>query len=243
MKIISRADAKAAGLKKYFTGKPCPKGHISERQVLKCGCIECSRDHLKQDEYKEKRKILRSSKENKDKNKEFSAKYHAENRERILDEMRIRNKAYYIANKEKIKSQTSAYQKANTCDRTRYKKNWSKYRAKSDPAFAMLLTMRKFIARMISRIKCDIRQGERTTKLLGYTPEEFVSHIQPMFKRGMTWENHGEWHVDHIRPLSSFDLTDIEQRRLANSLHNLQPMWASQNLKKSDSWSGQASLI
>lgn len=160
-----------------------------------------------------------------------------------MEEMRVRNKAYYLKNKEKIKAQTSAYQKANNDARNAYKSKWNSEKAKSDPEFAMLLTMRKFVSRMVDRVVLGRKQGQKTTEVLGYTPAEFVSHIQPMFKRGMTWGNHGEWHIDHIRPLSSFDLADPEQRRMANSLHNLQPMWASQNMKKSDSWSGQVSLI
>ena len=173
----------------------------------------------------------------------YSAKYHSENRDRILEEMRIRNKAYYRLNKEKIKAQVLSYQKANGDSRNAYKSKWNSEKAKSDPEFAMLLTMRKFVSRMVQRVTKNRSQRVKTTELLGYTPSDFVSHIQPMFKQGMNWGNHGEWHVDHIRPLSSFDLSDPEQRRMANSLHNLQPMWASQNMKKSDSWSGQISLI
>lgn len=175
--------------------------------------------------------------------KAYSAKYHSENRDEILEKMRIRNKAYYLANKERIKAQTSAYQKENGKARNAYKSKWNAEKAKSDPEFAMLLTMRKFVSRMVDRVKENRIQRCKTTEMLGYTPAEFVAHIQPMLKQGMTWENHGKWHVDHIRPLSTFDLIDPEQRKMANSLHNLQPMWAKQNIKKSDSWNGQASLI
>lgn len=173
----------------------------------------------------------------------YSAKYHSENRDRILEEMRVRNKAYYILNKEKIKAQALAYQKANGAARNAYKSKWNSEKTKSSPEFAMLMTMRKFVSRMIDRVNSKRIQRTKTTEMLGYTPADFVSHIQPMFKSGMNWENHGMWHIDHIRPLSSFDLSDQKQRLMANSLHNLQPMWASQNMKKSDSWSGQASLI
>jgi hypothetical protein len=150
--------------------------------------------------------------------------------------MRERNKRYYGANKERIKVNVLAYQRANGDARNTYKSKWSSRRAKTDPEFAMLLVMRKFVARMMERIKAKREQSERTTELLGYTPAEFVAHIEPMFVPGMTWQNHGEWHVDHIRPLSTFDLTEPEQRRLANSLQNLQPLWATDNYRKSDKW-------
>jgi hypothetical protein len=52
-----------------------------------------------------------------------------------------------------------------------------------------------------------------------------------VFKNGMTWENYGEWHIDHIRPVSSFDKDD--EVSVINSLENLQPLWAYENLSKS----------
>lgn len=59
-----------------------------------------------------------------------------------------------------------------------------------------------------------------------------MAHLEAQFAPGMTWENRGEWHVDHIRPLASFDLTDPEQLRTASHYTNLQPLWASDNLAK-----------
>lgn len=50
----------------------------------------------------------------------------------------------------------------------------------------------------------------------------------------MTWENHGKWHMDHIKPCSSFDLTDPEEQKLCNHYSNLQPLWDYENLQKRD---------
>jgi hypothetical protein len=57
-------------------------------------------------------------------------------------------------------------------------------------------------------------------------------HIEKLFVEGMSWENHGEWHIDHIKPVSKFDKT--EKISIINSLDNLQPLWAVDNLKKSN---------
>jgi len=48
----------------------------------------------------------------------------------------------------------------------------------------------------------------------------------------MSWDNHGEWHIDHKQPLASFDLTDPDQFRAAAHYSNMQPLWASENLSK-----------
>ena len=63
-----------------------------------------------------------------------------------------------------------------------------------------------------------------TIDLLGYSALEFKNHITSLFTDGMTWENYGEWHIDHIKPVSKFDKnTPIN---VVNSLSNLQPLWA-----------------
>jgi hypothetical protein len=79
------------------------------------------------------------------------------------------------------------------------------------------------------------RMKRRTTEMLGCSIETMKAHLEKQFKRGMTWENHGtHWHVDHIVPLSKFDFTNPIQAALATHYTNLQPMWASENLSKSD---------
>lgn len=72
---------------------------------------------------------------------------------------------------------------------------------------------------------------------LGCSIEEFKKHLESRFQPGMTWDNysHSGWHIDHIIPLSSFDLTDEQQLKKACHFTNLQPLWASDNIKKGDS--------
>ena len=67
---------------------------------------------------------------------------------------------------------------------------------------------------------------------LGCTIAEFKNYIAQKFSTGMTWANHGEWHLDHVVPLASFDLTDPEQIRAACHHTNLQPLWERDNLSK-----------
>lgn len=71
-----------------------------------------------------------------------------------------------------------------------------------------------------------------TKKLLGCSLEEFWKHLESQFQPGMTRENYGKWHVDHIKPCISFDLTKISQQKKCFHYTNLQPLWAEENLKK-----------
>ena len=79
-----------------------------------------------------------------------------------------------------------------------------------------------------------INKSASTQELLGCSVDEFVSYLESKFTDGMTWENRGRsgWHIDHIRPCATFDLTDPEQQRQCFHYTNLQPLWAKQNLSK-----------
>jgi hypothetical protein len=68
--------------------------------------------------------------------------------------------------------------------------------------------------------------------LIGCSVPQLRKHLEAQFTEGMTWDNHGEWHIDHIKPCASFDLTDAEQQLECFNYTNLQPLWASDNLSK-----------
>jgi hypothetical protein len=102
--------------------------------------------------------------------------------------------------------------------------------------------------RLLSAVKRASRLGQRARKrgrvepLLGCSLTDFKKHIESKFLSGMTWQNHGHstWHVDHIKPLSAFNLTDVEERRAATHYLNLQPMWAADNMSKGAKWKERA---
>ena len=75
-------------------------------------------------------------------------------------------------------------------------------------------------------------KGVSAVRDLGISIPEFREYIENQFQDGMTWDNYGEWHIDHIIPLISFDLTDKEQALKACHYTNLQPLWAKDNLSK-----------
>ena len=68
--------------------------------------------------------------------------------------------------------------------------------------------------------------------MIGYTPAELREHLESRFSPGMTWDNYGDWHIDHIKPVSAFLNEGETDPSVINSLSNLQPLWACENLKK-----------
>lgn len=96
------------------------------------------------------------------------------------------------------------------------------------------------LARLLrTRVRKAI-QGNHKTKptleLLGCSLENLKEHLEKQFNDGMSWNNFGEWHIDHIKPCASFDLTDPKQQKECFHYTNLQPLWAEDNLKKGTSY-------
>lgn len=69
-----------------------------------------------------------------------------------------------------------------------------------------------------------------TIEILGYSPNDLKIYLENLFTDGMNWDNYGEWHVDHIKPISSFEKNT--NPKIINQLSNLQPLWAFDNLSK-----------
>jgi len=71
-----------------------------------------------------------------------------------------------------------------------------------------------------------------TMELTGCTKEHLLQHLKSKFTEGMSWENYGQWHIDHIRPCASFNLEDPEEQKKCFHWTNLQPLWAEDNIRK-----------
>lgn len=84
----------------------------------------------------------------------------------------------------------------------------------------------------------NIKKSARSEELLGCSIEEARIHIEQLFEPGMSWENHGEWHIDHIRPCCTFDLANADEQRQCCHYTNLQPLWAADNLSKGSKYNG-----
>jgi len=155
------------------------------------------------------------------------------------------DKIYREKNTEKIKSKYREYVKTNKERIREYKKQWylenkqhvisrvnkrHKERLKIDVNYKLSVYLR---CRLNSALKYkNSNKNGSFVKDLGCSIQNLKEYLESKFLQGMTWENHGDWHIDHINPLSSFDLTNRDDFLKACHYTNLQPLWASDNLIK-----------
>jgi hypothetical protein len=138
-------------------------------------------------------------------------------------------KIWYQANSERKRAQSRAWKRDNPDRNKAIIKAWNK----NNPEQAALR----------SRMHCALKypKSKSTMKLLGCDINWLRAWLEVSFKPGMTWENYGPgWHVDHIRPCASFDLSDPSQQKLCFHFTNLQPLWAEENQEKYNKWEGAA---
>ena len=90
------------------------------------------------------------------------------------------------------------------------------------------------ISRSVWGVLRGEKKGRHWESLVGYTLADLKSHMEQNFQSGMTWENYGKWHVDHIIPISAHNFTKPEHEDFKKcwALENLQPMWATENISK-----------
>lgn len=132
-------------------------------------------------------------------------------------------------------------------NKRRYNRNWSKTesgkrslrekarRKLKRPSF--VLTNRiKVRMRSLLRERGSSKGGRSWQKLVGYSKQDLIEHLERLFLPGMTWENCHLWHVDHIKPVSSFNYTKPTDPGFKQcwALANLQPLWGLDNIRKSN---------
>jgi len=109
---------------------------------------------------------------------------------------------------------------------------YRKVRCAVDPEFKLMLTLRSRISSAVRA--AGAKKYAKTALLVGCSVQRLREHLEAQFKPGMTWENHGEWHIDHIKPCASYDLRKSVDQQACFHWSNLQPLWANANLSKGD---------
>lgn len=184
-------------------------------------CKECCKKHSKM-----------YYKENKENYSAQNKKWAKENKEYNNQ----RNKVWMEKNKEKRKAYKKKYRKENRESIKDYKSNYENSKRKENPEYRLEVNLRKRLRRTVYKITGNPLENKSCTQasrdLLGCSINDLQTHLETSFTKGMNWGNYGQWHVDHIKPVCSFDLTDEEQVKECFHYSNLQALWAIDNVKK-----------
>lgn len=168
-------------------------------------------------------------------NKSYYIDRYISNRDILLK----RNKKWNKNNQDKVKEHKYKFLKNNPDYYSKYKESNKEklnaktrirdsFRLKNDPLFKLKKNYRN---RLYDYYK-GLNRSKTSEKIIGISWNGFKLHIEQQFSDGMKWENYGEWHIDHIIPLSS-GKTKKELEKLFHYT-NCQPLWAKENLSKSD---------
>ena len=192
------------------------------------------------------------NKANRDELLAYQKHYYQEHREETLNRQReymknkdnqerkkITQKAWVQENRAKVNAKSAKWIKKHperfkeVLERSREKNRERRnteynYRMKHDLDFKIPHLLR---SRIRMAVKKEYKAGS-AVRDLGCSIEKFKEYIANQFQPGMTWDNWGEWHLDHIQPLNSFDLTNRSQILKACHFSNMQPLWANDNLIK-----------
>ena len=223
--------------------KKCQSENSSKRYLLN---RERELARVKQYTIENKEKVSlqqkRHRESNKDKIKEYLSDYRIKNRDYLLKQ----KQEWYRKNKERHSLFSKEYREKNAeaikaYHKKRYIKNRHdhiaktveykrKLRKKKDPDFTASEIARSMLRRVLDLAKAN-KKG-KSFELLGYTGKELRDHIESQFIEGMEWINHGEWHVDHIIPVSFFVKNGVFEPKIINALKNLRPLWKKDNLER-----------
>lgn len=197
------------------------------KDVLKSSCKDCDKE-LTQEYYKE------YYKKNKEILSEYKRQHYIDNKDIYLkkaENWRENNKELYLDHLKEWRENNKEYSKEylkewKTNNRDKIRKYDKDFREINPHIVAWRSSLKLALKRL------GYKKESLTIDLLDYSANDLRNHMEELFLDGMSWNNWGEWHIDHKIPLSKFkENTPIH---IVNSLDNLQPLWAFDNLSKSN---------
>lgn len=210
-------------ISEFTKHKTAKDGHLNYCKI--CRKEQTDLNKLKNEEhyknyakkYREDNAIIISEKRKKtyQDNKEYYLTKGAEWRDENRDKIKERNRLKYLNDPDKIKSINKKWADEN---RVLVNENARKNYQKNVKQWAW----RNLLKNSLKRLG-QPKEG-KTIKLLGYSVSELSKHIETLFTEGMSWDNYGEWHIDHIKRVNDFELDTPPN--IVNALSNLQPLWA-----------------
>lgn len=225
-------------LSQFYTNQYMKDGHVNSCKVCDLAYFKARRnDPIVGKKIKERKNARRREK--------YSLR--PAFREKILAE----NKLYRRENKDKIKEYFRKYNQRPEIKILAVKKAMRWRKDNPEKVKAILKTQRDKLKNtlayrlnntMHSGIYENLKENNVTkngwswSKLIGYTIKDLKAHLESQFTEGMNWENYGKWHIDHIIPISFFQFTspDNVEFKMCWRLENLRPLWAKDNMRKSN---------
>jgi len=148
--------------------------------------------------------------------------------------MSNKSKTWYEQNKEHRKQYLKEYRENNVDKIRQIKRDYERNRKARDPLYKLISNFRTAIYQVLK--ESNVEKNKHYFDILQYTPEELITHLENKFTDKMSWDNYGDWHVDHKLPITHFNIQEMGDDEFMRcwSLDNLQPMWRFDNIFKSN---------
>ena len=145
-----------------------------------------------------------------------------------------KHKTWSEKNREHLNEYHKEWREKNIDKHRENKRNYEKTRKHNDPIYKLINNFRTAIYQVLK--ESNVQKNGHYFEILKYSPDELITHLEEQFIGEMSWDNYGIWHVDHIRPISSFNIQEIGDESFMEcwSLKNLQPLWGDENIRKSN---------
>ena len=165
--------------------------------------------------------------------REIALKKH-ESKPETKERKKKNHKKWAEQNKVQHKEYLKEYREKNTEKIKKTKRDYERNRKASDPLYKLISNFRTAIYQVLKESNVD--KNKHYFDILQYTPESLIKHLESQFENNMNWDNYGEWHVDHKLPITSFNIEEMGDEEFMRcwSLENLQPMWGTDNIRKSN---------
>ena len=239
VKTCTRCAESKFATREYFS--PLRSGVFGLNAWCKSCCAAWRREDRKKDPERYKRIQRKCHETHREKRLEYSRKNWNKNKERYREGNRLRQQErrdQYNANRRAARARNPERSRARQKEwrernRDKVKILRQEYWRNSSPQ----KRLRSYFGAAISHsLAGRTKGGAGWQDILGYTISDLVRHIERQFEKGMSWENYGDWHVDHRLPVSSFQFTSVNDSEFHAcwALTNLRPIWAKENITKRD---------
>lgn len=200
---------------------------------LYSSCKYCTRSVARKHYAKNKKKLIAATRKWRSKNREHLQQYSKKYRKKFFKQRKLVIERWRSKNSEYVKRYAKKYYEEHKPQRNRYVRR----KSRADVQYRL---QRQLRVRLADAVR--LQKGIRSTSAiggLGCSLQDFRTYIESLWKSGMTWKNWGRgtgtWQIDHVKPLSKFDLTDPMHVAKACFFKNLQPLWHEEHAQKTAS--------